>query len=51
MVFSLDIGGTYIKYANINNGKIVNKGKWNTAVSLSEFLDNIENVILAPLNA
>ena len=49
MVFSLDIGGTYIKYANINNGKIVNKGKWNTAVSLSEFLDNIENVILAPV--
>ncbi len=45
MIFTLDIGGTYTKYALIANGKIVQKGKWKTTDDFSELLKNINSVI------
>ncbi|MGN1420972.1 MAG: ROK family protein [Eubacterium sp.] len=48
MIFTLDIGGTYTKYANIEGNKIINKGKWETTNSFEELIENIENVICTP---
>lgn len=45
MIFTLDIGGTYTKYAHIANGEIVSKGKWKTTDDFSELLKNIDSVI------
>ncbi|MGN0571191.1 MAG: ROK family protein [Candidatus Fimenecus sp.] len=45
MIFALDIGGTYTKYAHIENGEIVKKGKWETTDDFSELLGNIDRVI------
>lgn len=45
MIFTLDIGGTYTKYASIENGEIINKGKWETTNSFEDLVENIEKVI------
>ena len=49
MIFTLDIGGTYTKYAHIANGEIVQKGKWKTTDDFSELLKNIDSVITSPV--
>lgn len=49
MIFTLDIGGTYIKYAHIANGEIVQKGKWKTTDDFLELLKNIDSVIARPV--
>ncbi|MGN0562825.1 MAG: ROK family protein [Candidatus Fimenecus sp.] len=45
MIFALDIGGTYTKYAHMENGEIIKKGKWKTTDDFSELLMNIDRVI------
>lgn len=42
MVYVLDIGGTFTKYAHIENGIIVNCGKWKTQRSLDILLELID---------
>ncbi|MGN0532315.1 MAG: ROK family protein [Eubacterium sp.] len=50
MIFTLDIGGTYTKYANIENHKIINKGKWETTNDFSALVSNIDSVISSPVD-
>ena len=50
MIFTLDIGGTYTKYAHIDNGKIVNKGKWQTVNDFLMLVRLIDNVICSPVD-
>lgn len=45
MIFTLDIGGTYTKYALIDNDKIISKGKWDTTESFDVLLEEIDGVI------
>ena len=45
MIFTLDIGGTYTKYAHIDNGKIINKGKWQTVKDFLMLVRLIDSVI------
>ena len=45
MIFTLDIGGTYMKYAHIDNGKIVSKGKWQTVKDFLMLVRLIDSVI------
>ncbi|MGN0523397.1 MAG: ROK family protein [Eubacterium sp.] len=49
MIFTLDIGGTYTKYAHIDNGKIVNKGKWQTVKDFLMLVRLIDNVMCHPV--
>ncbi|MGN0519267.1 MAG: ROK family protein [Candidatus Fimenecus sp.] len=48
MIFALDIGGTFTKYAHIENGEIIQKGKWKTTDDFSELLMHINRVICKP---
>lgn len=50
MIFALDIGGTYIKYAHIDQNRIVRKGKWETTGSFSALTEHIEGVICRPVS-
>ncbi|MGN0526656.1 MAG: ROK family protein [Acutalibacteraceae bacterium] len=45
MVLTLDIGGTYTKYAIIDNGKTTCKGKWETVADFQLLLEKIQDVI------
>lgn len=45
MIFALDIGGTYTKYAHIENGEIARKGKWETVDDFRYLLENIDRVM------
>lgn len=45
MIFTLDIGGTYTKYAHIDNGKIINRGKWQTVKDFIMLVRLIDSVI------
>lgn len=45
MIFTLDIGGTYTKYAHIDNEKIINKGKWQTVKDFLMLVRLIDSVI------
>ncbi|MGN0555703.1 MAG: ROK family protein [Candidatus Fimenecus sp.] len=49
MILTLDIGGTFTKYAHMENGEIRNKGKWKTTDDFSELLKNIDRVIASPV--
>ncbi len=50
MIFALDIGGTYTKYAHIDQNRIVEKGKWETVDSFSELTECIDRVICRPVS-
>ncbi|MGN0533107.1 MAG: ROK family protein [Eubacterium sp.] len=50
MIFTLDIGGTYTKYAYIENNKIVSKGKWETINDFLMLVRRIDNVICSPVD-
>lgn len=45
MIFTLDIGGTYTKYAFVENWRITQKGKWETTQDLPALLKNIDQVL------
>ncbi|MGN0521420.1 MAG: ROK family protein [Eubacterium sp.] len=45
MIFTLDIGGTYTKFAHIDNNKIIKKGKWETTDNFQLIIDKIDSVI------
>ncbi|MGN1124146.1 MAG: ROK family protein [Eubacterium sp.] len=45
MIFTLDIGGTYTKYALIDNDQIISKGKWDTTEGFDALLEEIDSVI------
>ncbi|MGN0534704.1 MAG: ROK family protein [Eubacterium sp.] len=49
MIFTLDIGGTFTKYAHIENGEIISKGKWETTDDFQQIVDNIDGVIHRPV--
>ena len=50
MIFALDIGGTYTKYAHIDQNRIVEKGKWETVDSFSALTECIDRVICRPVS-
>ncbi|MGN0516296.1 ROK family protein [Eubacterium sp.] len=50
MIFTLDIGGTYTKYAHIEKDKIISKGKWETTNDFSVLVSNIDRVICSPVD-
>lgn len=50
MIFTLDIGGTYTKFAHIDNSKIISKGKWETTDDFSMLVENVDNVIASPVD-
>ncbi|MGN0457792.1 MAG: ROK family protein, partial [Eubacterium sp.] len=45
MIFTLDIGGTYTKYAHIADNKIISKGKWETTYDFQQLVDKIDGAI------
>lgn len=47
MVFTLDIGGTYTKYALVEHGTIIRKGKWETIDDFSRLLNKIDGVMVS----
>ncbi|MGN1328095.1 MAG: ROK family protein [Eubacterium sp.] len=49
MIFTLDIGGTYTKYAHIDKGRFISKGKWETTENFQQIIDNINSVISCPV--
>lgn len=49
MTFTLDIGGTYTKYAHIDNGEIISKGKWETTGDFQHIVEKIAGVIYRPV--
>lgn len=49
MIFTLDIGGTYTKFAHIENGKIIRKGKWETTDDFSLLINRIDSVMCSPV--
>ncbi|MGN1444615.1 MAG: ROK family protein [Acutalibacteraceae bacterium] len=49
MIFTLDIGGTYTKYAVIDNEKIIRKGKWRTVDDFRMLLEKIDSVMCSPV--
>ena len=50
MIFTLDIGGTYTKYAVIENEKIIRKGKWRTVDDFGQLLEKIDAVMCSPVS-
>lgn len=51
MVFVLDIGGTYTKYAYYDDGVLTDRGKWATTHNIDTLLQNIDRVCDKPFNA
>lgn len=45
MIFVLDIGGTYTKYAHIEADNIIKKGRWQTTQDFAELMCNIDKTI------
>lgn len=50
MVFSLDIGGTFTKFALIENNSIISKGSWKTVFNIQKLLENIAEKIPSKLD-
>ncbi|MGN1349332.1 MAG: ROK family protein [Acutalibacteraceae bacterium] len=50
MIFTLDIGGTYTKYAHIDHNKITLKGKWKTVDDFELLLKKIDSVMCSPVS-
>lgn len=50
MIFTLDIGGTYTKYAVIDNEKMIRKGKWKTVDDFRLLLEKIDSVMCSPVS-
>ncbi|MGN0448188.1 MAG: ROK family protein [Acutalibacteraceae bacterium] len=50
MIFTLDIGGTFTKYAHIDNNKIIRKGKWKTVEDFNLLIEKIDSVMCSPVS-
>ncbi|MGN0486859.1 MAG: ROK family protein [Acutalibacteraceae bacterium] len=49
MIFTLDIGGTFTKYALIDHNEMISKGKWETSDNFDALMERIDDVLCCPV--